>query len=152
MARQSDIDTVVDDQLASMCPRLCARSLRELKKIAGGHGFDTKLKNGGAAFEQVAQYRFWSTVLGLCRIEDGVERRQDEGWHEFLGGVFFERDAQIGDFLPQRVSIDAEDLRGADLIALGLLQRQFDKRPFDPFDDERSEEHTSELQSQSNLV
>src|SRR6266498_6145209 len=105
MARQSDIDSVVDDQLAAMCPRLCARSLREVKKIAGGHGFDTKLKHGGAALEQLAQYRFRSAAFGLFRIEDGVERRQDERRHEFLGRVFSQRVADTGDFLAQAVSI-----------------------------------------------
>ena len=50
--------------------------------------------------------------------------------------VFFELDVEIGNLLAQRVAVDAEDLRGANLVAAGFFERQFDQRALDSFDDQ----------------
>ena len=122
-----------------MDARFSARKASQLQKIPWRHGFYAQLDNGGAAGEQLAQRVLRGSALGLFRIENGVERRQNERGHEVSRGFFFELDAQIGNFFSQRVAIDAENLRGANLIAVGFLEREIDQRPFDPFDDERVE-------------
>src|ERR1051326_5097598 len=48
--------------------------------------------------------------------------------------VFFHDDMELGDFFSQRVAVDAENFRRADLVAAGLSERQLDQRPLDALD------------------
>ena len=72
-----------------MDTRFSAREASQLQKIPWRHGFYAQLKNGGAAGEQLAQRVRRGSALGLFRIENGVERRQNERGHEIFKRVLF---------------------------------------------------------------
>ena len=54
-----------------------------------------------------------------------------------LAAFSLDLNPQVDDFLAQGVAVDAENLRGANLIAPGFLERQLNQRPLDSFDDQR---------------
>src|SRR5262249_41779901 len=53
--------------------------------------------------------------------------------------LFFHDDMELGDFFSERVAVDAENFRRADLVAAGLSERELDQRPLDALDHERVE-------------
>src|SRR5437660_9113303 len=55
-------------------------------------------------------------------------------------------------FLTQRAAVDAENVRSAALIALRVIEHDAKQRFLDLAQHQRSEEHTSELQSRGHLV
>src|SRR4029450_2515464 len=54
-----------------------------------------------------------------------------------LAAFSLDLNPQVDDFLAQGVAVDAENLRRANLISTGFLERQLNQRSLDSFDDER---------------
>jgi hypothetical protein len=119
VASQRDVDAIIDNQFAVMRPGRRPRVLGELEKINRRQRFDSQLQNAHAGFQEPSQNPLGGTTAGLLGIEYGVERRQFQGHGS--RGFLLKLDTQVGNFFSQRISIDAENLRGTYLIAFGFF-------------------------------
>src|ERR1043165_3096813 len=73
----------------------------------------------------------------LCRgWRRGGKLGGGRAWPRPSSIVFFHDDVQFADFFSEGVAVDAENLRGTNLIAAGLSERQLDQRALDALDHE----------------
>src|SRR5579859_6390666 len=119
---------------------------REAQLVAGTEGLDrrvtwaTRMRARLPAFESVRGGEL--ALLSLSRL-----RRLDETLPHLLDSLFKAGVAAVAVAAPSLESLDQEAIHLANSVRFPLVLL-----PADAMLEERSEEHTSELQSQSNLV
>ena len=84
IAGKRDIRPVVDDEAAVVGPGQAARAAGELEEVPRRHGFRAQLNDLRSTVEELAQDGVGVASLGLFRIKNRVEGRENKRGHEVL--------------------------------------------------------------------